>query len=1258
MESQQPSGGNSEWRFQVSPGAAWNLRAQARREQAANRSNSDVAVGDLDDRMARRVITGIDGNDNTLSDIFRSNHSEVALGNNTVENGSHGNQNNNGGNILLGSDGAMVYSDDQPSFSRAAAAGASTGPKNGSENEEDDLVIARGVNSRFVPGLPASWFTNAFQGSMGGANQQQQHMLARERRSAMGSLAQMENDLKMLFEKVEKEGWKLPPIEGDAKMLQRYFESHHIDMRVRESLQEFINKMQKKTPDDTNSNNNNNNSSWAEKEALLDYLLKQVQLTPEDAAALREIVELSRYRFKFALGIIELRKSYLKESLQLGIQRLRDLNNPEFSSHSNLPAEDIDHLKATIMKQQRIILRAVEMELYSLHSYQEKYSSIIKRMARSIQDYYKRKTTNPNVPNPIYYYHDLFLKYSPWTKRGLDLALYDMHVSEEEWNFMSNQVRTQLPQVASIALKDNNALYTKMKSSKNTFPLSDLPHEILAMVLEAKSQKSNIVPLMAVSKAWAEVIAKLIYYRPHINKQQQLNSFLVTMSKSKDETLFDYRSLIKRLNFSFVGDYMTDRKLEYFIGCPNLERLTLVFCKYITTKSVAQVLKGCQYLQSVDITGIHHIGDDLFEVLASDCRRIQGLYVPHSNDVSPVSISHFITNAPMLKRVKITFNQSIENSLVMQMVKCCPFLVEVDLTSTPNIDNQGLVTLFTSLPQLREIRVTHNTNITDEFMQIVSQEISSLPALRLVDFSGCENITDKTIDKLVTLAPKLRNLFFGKCSRITDASLKSLARLGKNIQTMHFGHCFNISDEGVRVLVSNCPKIQYIDFACCTNLTNKTLYELAELPKLKRIGMVKCSQITDEGLLTMISIRGRNDTLERVHLSYCTSLTIYPIYELLMACPKLSHLSLTAVPSFLRPDITQFCRAPPSEFTANQRQIFCVFSGKGVHKLRHHLMGIHEPTDGPSTKYDEIFIRFLKKKNAIQSNTIEDEDLDRLSHNADLDSAALFAASAVFNFANEPFNQIEFAHLDHIFSSMLLTSEDTETINSADLSSIDGFDQSFYDNPLDPRFADRYVTVAPPASPNINNELADVIRKFRKILNRVLDFEVNVASLCRIQFQYCGTLIAEMSSIYITFVDLNRYISEIYQRIKASEDQQDLLGFVLWKKWWSPCFKDLMRSFKITALVLRIYVKESLTVLTRQRELVLQRARETWDREAANGGADQEGDIDMGVNMLLPPGGGPAENNGNENQMDLRLFLPPGNDQNGIEETDDQIIDE
>ena len=64
------------------------------------------------------------------------------------------------------------------------------------------------------------------------------------------------------------------------------------------------------------------------------------------------------------------------------------------------------------------------------------------------------------------------------------------------------------------------------------------------------------------------------------------------------------------------------------------------------------------------------------------------------------------------------------------------------------------------------------------------------------------------------------------------------------------------------------------------------------------------------------------------------------IHTLLNNCPRLTHLSLTGVQAFLREDLTVYCREAPPEFNEHQRDVFCVFSGAGVTRLREHLNGI------------------------------------------------------------------------------------------------------------------------------------------------------------------------------------------------------------------------------------------------------------------------------------------------------------------------------
>lgn len=82
-------------------------------------------------------------------------------------------------------------------------------------------------------------------------------------------------------------------------------------------------------------------------------------------------------------------------------------------------------------------------------------------------------------------------------------------------------------------------------------------------------------------------------------------------------------------------------------------------------------------------------------------------------------------------------------------------------------------------------------------------------------------------------------------------------------------------------LVKLCNRIRYIDLACCTNLTDSSVVQLATLPKLKRIGLVKCGNITDRSILALAKPKqvGHGgpvtpSVLERVHLSYCTNLTL------------------------------------------------------------------------------------------------------------------------------------------------------------------------------------------------------------------------------------------------------------------------------------------------------------------------------------------------------------------------------------------------
>jgi F-box and leucine-rich repeat protein GRR1 len=210
----------------------------------------------------------------------------------------------------------------------------------------------------------------------------------------------------------------------------------------------------------------------------------------------------------------------------------------------------------------------------------------------------------------------------------------------------------------------------------------------------------------------------------------------------------------------------------------------------------------------------------------------------------------------------------------------CRYILEIDLHDCKNLEDGSITTLITEGPHLRELRLAHCARITDHaFLRLPPDAVYE--SLRILDLTDCGELQDAGVQKIVQAAPRLRNLVLAKCRLLTDRAVLAITKLGKNLHYIHLGHCSRITDTGVGALVKMCNRIRYIDLACCTLLTDLSVMQLATLPKLKRIGLVKCSNITDRSILALAKPKqlGHNgptvsSVLERVHLSYCTNLTL------------------------------------------------------------------------------------------------------------------------------------------------------------------------------------------------------------------------------------------------------------------------------------------------------------------------------------------------------------------------------------------------
>jgi F-box and leucine-rich repeat protein GRR1 len=235
----------------------------------------------------------------------------------------------------------------------------------------------------------------------------------------------------------------------------------------------------------------------------------------------------------------------------------------------------------------------------------------------------------------------------------------------------------------------------------------------------------------------------------------------------------------------------------------------------------------------------------------------------------------------------------VEDNAVMAFARNCRNILEIDLHQCKLIGDEPVTALLAQGQSIRELRLANCELISDNAFTSLPMH-KSYDSLRILDLTSCARLTDFAVEKIIDVAPRLRNLVLAKCRNISDISVNAISKLGKNLHYLHLGHCNQITDDAVIKLVNACNRIRYIDLGCCIRLTDDSVMKLATLPKLRRIGLVKCNLITDKSVLALsrsqnrfihATMPGRDDlfpnfigenssSLERVHLSYCTNLTL------------------------------------------------------------------------------------------------------------------------------------------------------------------------------------------------------------------------------------------------------------------------------------------------------------------------------------------------------------------------------------------------
>ncbi|KAI8340186.1 hypothetical protein BC941DRAFT_338516, partial [Chlamydoabsidia padenii] len=475
-----------------------------------------------------------------------------------------------------------------------------------------------------------------------------------------------------------------------------------------------------------------------------------------------------------------------------------------------------------------------------------------------------------------------------------------------------------------------------------------IPSELIQNIFGFVGRPIDLLQCALTCKSWSYHALDLLWYKPYFAHPSSWDAFCQVLGASPSSWAFPYTSFIRRINLSSLSTQVTDSQLVQFKLCDRLERVTLLGCSSLTDQGLVGLLslKVGKHLTSMDLSDITNVTDTTILKIADTCPQLQGLNLSMCKDdrerctgVTDEGIINLAIKCRHLRRIKLNNCESLTDASALALARHCPRLLEIDCPVT----DEALTLIFTHLNELRDFRLQQYGLITDTAFAPLSglafkknnmtttlyhtlESPGNFDQLRLLDLTSASCITDEAIRLIIHAAPKIRNLVLNKCKEITDQGVSYICQLGRNLHYLHLGYCENLTDRSITQLTRTCTRIRYLDLARCSLLTNASVLALATLPRLKRIGLVKCFNITDEAIDSLTKQPRMAASLERVHLSYCVKLSEQSIRRLLNFCPRLNHLSLTHVPAFLRPDFQRFRRIPPKNFTMDQQNVFCVFS--------------------------------------------------------------------------------------------------------------------------------------------------------------------------------------------------------------------------------------------------------------------------------------------------------------------------------------------
>ena len=288
--------------------------------------------------------------------------------------------------------------------------------------------------------------------------------------------------------------------------------------------------------------------------------------------------------------------------------------------------------------------------------------------------------------------------------------------------------------------------------------------------------------------------------------------------------------------------------------------------------------------ETIDLEQITDLSDEVLHSMAQfGGSHITTLRLGDCNKVTLKAVAGFVRNFPLVSSISLNAHDSVDDDWLRELCAALD-LQELNISGCTRITDSGLAYAVASSGGLRHLDCSYCDLVSEQSVFALAKWCTRLEGVNL---RGCSLVPVSAFSAL-----------FSSCPRLSVMNLSGLRAISSELfhpsigfrwlQSLNVSNCRRFNDKGLQHL-ARIDTMQCLILHANTGVTDLGLDAIATWPKLAKLSLARCPQITDSG---MLKVAQGCRQMKQLQIDFCVGISDTGVSFVADFCSELNHLSV------------------------------------------------------------------------------------------------------------------------------------------------------------------------------------------------------------------------------------------------------------------------------------------------------------------------------------------------------------------------------